>query len=359
MKINRLFLRNIRSYTEQEIHFPNGSILLSGNIGCGKSTVLLAMDFALFGLQRGNLTGAALLRNGADKGEVELDFEIDDQKITIRRSLKRSKEGVGQEAGSITINGEYQDGTAIELKQKVLELLNYPKDLLTKNKSLIFRYTVYTPQEEMKQILLGDKNDRLETLRKVFGIDKYKRVKENTKIILSKVREKKREYTGYTSDLNEKNLMLIQKLDEVRLIETKVKELEPLVENQVKNVEEKKNQIKDSEEKIKHLTELKKEFELGEVNRTHKLNDVEKTIKDIEKLNLEIEELQKESLEGNPETIKDLIQEKNIKLLELENKIKQYSNLMQDIKTKKQVSDEVKLKIQELSSCPMCHQEVS
>ncbi|MFH1455617.1 MAG: hypothetical protein ABIF40_01570 [archaeon] len=104
---------------------------------------------------------------------------------------------------------------------------------------------------------------------------------------------------------------------------------------------------------------MKKEFELGEVNRTHKLNNVEKTIKDIEKLNLEIEELQKESLEGNPETIKYLIQEKNNKLLELETKIKQYSNLMQDIKTKKQVSNEVKQKIQELSSCPMCHQEVS
>ena len=42
-------LENIRSYTNEEIKFSNGALLLAGDIGSGKSTVLLAIEFALFG----------------------------------------------------------------------------------------------------------------------------------------------------------------------------------------------------------------------------------------------------------------------------------------------------------------------
>jgi exonuclease SbcC len=75
MKLKRLKIKNIRSYEEQEITFPDGSCLLAGDIGAGKTTILLAIEYALFGLQPGQ-KGASLLRNGCDSGEVELDFEI-------------------------------------------------------------------------------------------------------------------------------------------------------------------------------------------------------------------------------------------------------------------------------------------
>ncbi|MBI2110056.1 AAA family ATPase [Candidatus Woesearchaeota archaeon] len=76
MNLNKIKLDNIRSYVNGEIEFPKGNILLAGDIGSGKSSVLLAVDFALFGLQRGELSGDALLRNGSDKGGVELHFNI-------------------------------------------------------------------------------------------------------------------------------------------------------------------------------------------------------------------------------------------------------------------------------------------
>ena len=41
MKIKQIILDNIRSYEHQEINFPEGSTLLSGDIGSGKTTVLL------------------------------------------------------------------------------------------------------------------------------------------------------------------------------------------------------------------------------------------------------------------------------------------------------------------------------
>src|SRR3989344_3758194 len=164
MLIKKIKLENIRSYVNEEIDLPLGS-------------TLLAVDFALFGIRQGELSGNALLRNGTNEGLVELHFELENNNIVIQRRLKRTQNSVVQDSGYIMINNERQDKSAIELKQDILGLLNYPKELLTKHKSLIYRYTVYTPQEEMKSILLGEKDTRLDTLRKVFDIDKYKRIK--------------------------------------------------------------------------------------------------------------------------------------------------------------------------------------
>ena len=71
MIIKSIRLNNIRSYLDESIDFPLGSTLLAGDIGSGKSTVLQAIEFALFGT-RG--AAAQLLRHGQDTGSVELAF---------------------------------------------------------------------------------------------------------------------------------------------------------------------------------------------------------------------------------------------------------------------------------------------
>ncbi len=192
MHLHILKLRNIRSYISETIHFPKGIVLLSGDIGCGKSTILLAIEFALFGIRRNDLSGEALLRHGAREGDVELSFYLADIPVVIYRTLKRTKDGIKQEAGYISINNQRMDATPIELKAKILELLGYPSSLLTRNKDLLYRYTVFTPQEEMKAILEDDSETRLEIIRKIFGLDKYKRIQDNTETILRELRTKKR-----------------------------------------------------------------------------------------------------------------------------------------------------------------------
>ncbi len=200
MLLQSLRLKNIRSYTDERIDFPQGIVLLAGDIGAGKSTILLAIEFALFGLLRGDLSGAALLRNGAREGLVELAFEIDGKPTMIGRTLKRSKTSVEQDAGYLIEDGLRREATAIELKTAVLGLLGYPADLITKSKSLIYRYTVYTPQEEMKKIILEDTESRLMILRKVFDIEKYRRINDNAATYAKLLRERKRTYEGQLVD---------------------------------------------------------------------------------------------------------------------------------------------------------------
>ena len=69
-------------------------------------------------------------------------------------------------------NGRKKEDTPVELKAVILDLLGYPKELVTKSKDLIYRYTVYTPQEDMKQIIVDEEEGRIDTIRSVFGIDK-------------------------------------------------------------------------------------------------------------------------------------------------------------------------------------------
>lgn len=201
MLIHSLHLKNIRSYVDEEITLPEGRILLAGDIGSGKSTILLALEFALFGIQRGELSGSSLLRHGSRTGSVTLNVRIANKDVSITRALKRTDNGVNQGTGSLTVDGFTTELTAQELKSKVLELLSYPQSLL-KGKGPLFRYTVYTPQEEMKAILSDDADSRLDTLRKLFDIDKYKRIRENALLLLRDLRREETDLKARAEELS-------------------------------------------------------------------------------------------------------------------------------------------------------------
>src|SRR3989344_907043 len=121
MILKKIKLNNIRSYESQEIEFKEGSILLSGDIGSGKTSILLSIE-----------------------------FEVGGKNVLIERTLKKGKT-ISQDYAAITIDGEKQEIAVTELKSKVLDLLNYPKEF-SKKQNLLYKFTVYTPQEEMKEI---------------------------------------------------------------------------------------------------------------------------------------------------------------------------------------------------------------
>ena len=359
MLIKKIKLDNIRSYKNEEINFPNGSILLAGDIGSGKSTILLSLDFALFGLRTGELSGASLLRNGSNEGLVELHFTIEDKDVIIQRRLKRNKDSISQDSGYILINNERKDLSPIELKQEILNILNYPKELLTKSKSLIYKYTVYTPQEEMKNILLGEKDIRLDILRKVFDIDKYKRIKDNNKIFILFLKQKKKELEGKIYDLDDKNKLLNFKKRELLEIEIILKELIPKITEINKLVDNKKNEVKLIEENVKLLNDLKKELELSNFKMKTSQDSKERYEKELSDIILKINLIEKEDIKL------DNIEETNNKLLILNNELSDNKDDLLNItkkinenETKKIYSLDIKNKINSLDVWPLCKKEV-
>jgi len=86
--IKSIKLYNIRSYINQTLEFPKGSVLLAGDIGSGKSSILHAIEFALFGTKGNELSASTLLRHGKKEGFVELNFKLENKNIIIKRTLK-------------------------------------------------------------------------------------------------------------------------------------------------------------------------------------------------------------------------------------------------------------------------------
>lgn len=315
MILKSLKLNNIRSYLSQEIEFPQGSLLLSGDIGAGKSTILQAVEFALFGILRGDLSGTSLLRKGKNSGYVELSFEVDGKKVTIKRALKRLKDSVKQEAGFVIIDDKKHDMTPVELKTKILEQLGYPDELVTKSKSLIYRYTVYTPQEEMKNILFEDKSARLDTLRRVFGIDRYKRIAANAEILIRKIKEEKKGIEGRIFDLDEK-IGQKKKLEiEVQRARRKIEEIMPEYNRFREEISSKRSELKDIEGRIIRLNNLKKEFEVNEAKIDALARRKEANVK-------EVSELQKQIKETNEKISRIKIIKEDFREKEIEDELK-------------------------------------
>lgn len=361
MIIKRLRLENIRSYSNQEIIFPSGNILLSGNIGSGKTTLLLAIDFVLFGLRKGALSGASLLRHGENDGSVELNFEIDGKNVFLKRTLKRDKLGVRQTSGYIIIDEEKLEGTAVQLKQKVLELFNYPQESLTKSKSLVYNFTVYTPQEEMKSILLSDAEERLNILRRVFGIDKYQRIYENSKRVVSALKDKRKENQYRISDLEKKFIEVEEKKEKIKILEIKSKELDKLFKNISLKLEGSKKQIELVEKQKLRRDELKKELEICETNLGNLIGQRSRNNNTAESLKNDINFLQEQLHDKeilNLETLQEKISNKAYDLAKYELELQEVNKKIHEAELRVNEATKNKQEIEKLDYCFYCKQQV-
>jgi exonuclease SbcC len=199
MILRSLKLKNIRSYTEQTVSFPLGTTLFEGDIGSGKSTVLMAIEFALFGL--GSEKGGALLKAGAKRGLVSLCFEVEGNEYEVCRSLERKAKSVQQSDCSLKTGGAVLQLSPSEMKEKILEILAFNEPADPKAQSVIYRYAIFTPQEEMKAIIWMKADARLQTLRKAFRIEDYRIALDNSSTLARTIREKSIRLASHASDL--------------------------------------------------------------------------------------------------------------------------------------------------------------
>ncbi|MGV8168949.1 MAG: AAA family ATPase [Candidatus Nanoarchaeia archaeon] len=364
MQLKSLSLKNIRSYPSLNLEFKTGSTMLSGDIGAGKTTILLSIEFALFGLMKGMLSGNTLLRHGCKEGNVTLTFISGKDEIKVSRSLKRTSSSVTQDSGYLEINNTRAEYTAVELKSRILSILGYPDELLTKSKSLIYRYTVYTPQEEMKQIILDDEDERLEKLTKIFNIDKYKRIRENAE--------------AYAKELRSETKILNTLEQEFSLLETQKKSLEVSLEDrglalqnlqgqidfQAKKISESEQKLKEIEEAVKTHNSITQEINLLLAEQRNHKRNIDSAAAEIKSLELQkkriTEDLSSEEIKKTREltAVNDELEEYREKKKENEQKFIEAKSRLGTLERKKEESEELKKNISSLEKCPVCQQEV-
>ncbi len=359
MQLVSLSLRNIRSYTNAKIEFPTGIVMLSGDIGSGKSTILLAIEFALFGLLRGELSGNALLRNGANEGHVELAFKLGENSYAIKRTLVRTKKSVEQDAGYLLINGVKKDATALELKSHILDLLGYPQELLTKTKNFVFRYTVYTPQEEMKRILLEDKDERVAILRKVFGVDKYERITQNASSYAKLLRERQRAFDALLSDVEEKKKIAEETKQEHAEAAAQLKTIQPSVEQARAKLANAKQQLLAIEKQRQQAELLTRDLHVAKTQLISKQQQHTLIQKDLSTASQQLVQAQKELSNIAVNDFSKKIAENSQLITEKEKNIRLATTKTAEFSLLKKQSADTAQKISTLAQCPFCMQNVT
>ena len=358
MRIQRVKLENIRSYESGEVEFPQGSTLLSGDIGSGKSTILLALEFALFGIQPGYISGSSLLKKSSDEGSVEVDFELEGKSIKVKRTLERKKTSVGQgKECFIEIENKKEQLSPEDLKAKVLQLLNYPQAMLKARTNLLYRFTIYTPQEEMKHILMEKAEERINTLRKIFSIDKYKNIISNLDIISSRIKERVKLNEVKVLDLNSKKQEKLLYQEKLTQEEANIKEISPLLLTLQLDIEKDKKILQELSSQVRQFQSIKTEIISLKINIRNSEEQKQRNMKEIERIDKSLQESFSMSFQ-NQDFKKEILALKD----EIENKDKKIREFFSEIainESKKREMNEIEKRIQDLIECPYCKQVVS
>jgi exonuclease SbcC len=168
MKIEIVQLENIRSHVKSTVPFTRGFNCLVGGLGCGKSSVLYAVDFALFGDAIGSRSFDYLLREDADWGRVTVQFTQNGRTYKLIRGVKRKGKSITQNFEELKL---FEDEKLVA-SMKTDAIAEQFKAVTGLDKEL-YREIVWFRQEHLKELLDAAPRDRQRRLDELFGLSDY------------------------------------------------------------------------------------------------------------------------------------------------------------------------------------------
>ena len=246
MRVEIIQLENIRSHVKSTVPFTRGFNCLVGGLGCGKSSILYAIDFALFGDPLGR-SYDYLLREGADSGKVTLQFVQNGKGYKVLRGLKRRGKGIGQDFDELKLfQGE--NLIASVKADAVAEQL----EAITGLDKELFREIVWVRQEHLKELLDARPRERQKRLDELFGLSDYEKAWSN---LAGYQREYEGERRAYEKDpdvvgMEKLNTEYNHTAEEFSLIEIELQDV-------AKKLVEAKKALEKADLKLKKLEEVK------------------------------------------------------------------------------------------------------
>jgi len=164
MILDRLIVKNFKRFRNEEIRFKDGITGILGNNGTGKSSLVDAVFFALYGVKATGISGDYIVSSFAspkERCEVRLDFRIGGDMYSVVRTFKKGKT-VTHDA-SFHANGKMMATGVSQVEAEVRRTLGMgPVD---------FRNTVYAAQKDLLTLLEADPGKRKEWFLRALGID--------------------------------------------------------------------------------------------------------------------------------------------------------------------------------------------
>ena len=170
--------------------------LINGDTGAGKTTILDAICFALYGTASGEDRKGNMMRSKGIsdkiKTEVEFTFALGEKIYTIYRALTvKFEKGERKFVQSVklTYDGEAIDNKKTTVDNKIKELLGFNVEQ--------FRQVVVLPQGAFRTFLFAKADERQKVLNAIFNAEFYKRVEDALK---SKSEAAQREFDDLQRD---------------------------------------------------------------------------------------------------------------------------------------------------------------
>ena len=250
MKIEIVQLENIRSHIKSTVPFTRGFNCLVGGLGCGKSSVLYAVDFALFGDSIGR-SFEYLLREGADSGKVTVQFTQNGSTYKLTRGLKRKGKSITQNFEELKL---YEDEKLVA-SMKTDAIAEQFKAITGLDKDL-YREIVWFRQEHLKELLDAAPRDRQRRLDELFGLSDYEVAWSN---IAQYQRDYETEKRVYEKD---PDVIGLEKLsNEYNRASEEYALLEMDLENSTQKLTVAKKALDEADSKLKKLEEKKQVIE--------------------------------------------------------------------------------------------------
>lgn len=217
MKPLHLQISGLNSFIQtQDIDFERLSdgrlFCISGDTGSGKTTVLDALIFALYGESNRTSKNEELVNVNCKKAVISLKIEIESKIYTIVREIRKSG----------PVLSKLYDASGVTLKDKTGEVNDFIKEAIGLDKGQ-FTKVVVLQQGAFDVFLLDTRKNRTELVSKLFNLKKFD-------VAVAKMREeraKKETELEFVSSALAENQASQQSLD---LLESEIKEKEKEIE---------------------------------------------------------------------------------------------------------------------------------
>ncbi len=180
--ITHLSLENFKSHSKSEFTFSKGTNVLVGRMGSGKSSVLDALCFALYGtfprLTRRDLSVEDLVSmgSGADFASVELEFEKSGKKYSVMRKI-----GKKITDAQVRCEGKLVQKGAKQSTQYIQSVLGVDYELFTR--------AIYSEQNRMDYLLSLNPRQRKAEIDWLLGLGQFDLARDAAQSAHSKLSE--------------------------------------------------------------------------------------------------------------------------------------------------------------------------
>ena len=288
MMIRRVVLRNWKIHLNSAFVFERGVNLLVGHMGSGKSSVLDAICFGLYGTfpalqSRKWKIDDLIMRKPFEKDEAEVyvEFEMNGKILSARRILRKGR-------------GSYaefrENGKLLELQssQRVTELVE--KELKTSYE--LFSKVIYTEQNGLDYFLRLQAGERKKKIDELLMIDKFEKARASTNTLIHRLEKIIEDKERYLASINFDKMR--RDLQEIKL---EVERLEKEIKDKKLSLSEVASQRVLLEEDYRKLKEIRESIEEKQNDLKAVLTILDNTRREILRLEEEVKGISREEIE--------------------------------------------------------------